>query len=309
MEMRQLRYFVAVAEELHFGRAAERVHICQPPLSQQIKNLEEELGAALFVRNNKKVSLTDAGAALLEDAKEILKRADAAAERVQGIARGLVGRISLGVILPAMDTFLPDAIREFRLHSPMVEIQLREMGTLAQLDALRAGRIHMGVVRLFQHDTRDLIVETFVREAYVLAVPSGHRLASLDTITLNSLDRESLIFFPRDIHPALYDRIMGCFSAAGSTPIVAQETTTKFASIALVAAGLGVAMVPASAQKQIRSGVVYRPIAGDLPPVELSLVWRREAESRALLNLVSTVQETARGDAQLHGYTISSTCE
>ncbi|MFH0825992.1 MAG: LysR family transcriptional regulator [Pseudomonadota bacterium] len=301
MEMRQLRYFVAVAEELHFGRAAERVHICQPPLSRQIKNLEEELGATLFVRKNKKTFLTEAGAAFLEDAEDILKRADAAVEKVRGIARGVVGRISVGLVLPAMDTFLPDAIREFRREYPRIEMHLTEMRTLAQLDAVRAGRIHLGVMRLFQHDTRDLMVETIVREPYVLAVPSEHRFAALDAVPLRALDGEPLIFFPRHLHAALHDRIIACFNAAGASPVITQETTTKYASIALVAAGLGVAPVPASAQKQIRLGVVYRPVVGDLPQVELSLVWRRETESRALLNFVRTVQETARADVRSHG--------
>jgi DNA-binding transcriptional LysR family regulator len=293
MEMRQLRYFAAVAEELHFGRAAERMNICQPPLSQQIKNLEDELGAQLFLRNNKKVSLTQAGAAFFEEVKEILRRVDAAADMVQGIVRGISGRISLGLVLPAMDTFLPDAIRTFRSQYPLVQIQLREMSTLAQLTALRAGQITMGVMRLFGHDTRDLIVESMLQEPYVLALPSGHRLATLDVVPLGSLDRESLVFFPRHLHPALHDKIMACFVAAGATPVITQEPTTKFASIALVAADLGVALVPASAQKQIRRGVVYRPVVGDLPLVELSLVWRGETESQALLNLVRIVHEMA----------------
>lgn len=304
MEMRQLRYFVAVAEELHFGRAAERVHICQPPLSQQIKNLEEELGAQLFIRKNKKIALTEAGAAFLEEAGDILKRVDAAAERVRAIARGMAGRISLGLVLPAMDTFLPDAIREFRSEHPRVEIQLREMGTLAQLAALRAGQIHIGVVRLFQHDTQDLIVERIVEEPCVLAVPSAHPFARQDAVELGSLDGESLILFPRHLHAALHDRIIACLSAAGSTPIISLETTTKFASIALVSAGFGVAIVPASAQKQKRLGVEYRPLIGDLPMVELSLVWRRETESPALLNFVQTIRIVARKDS----YAASQAC-
>jgi DNA-binding transcriptional LysR family regulator len=294
MEMRQLRYFIAVAEELHFGRAAERVNICQPPLSQQIKNLEEELGTQLFHRKNKRISLTEAGTAFLEDAKEILRRVDTAVEKVRGIGRGVVGQISLGLVLPAMDTFVPDAIRAFRSHYPMVEIQLSEMGTLAQVAALRANSIHMGIMRLFQHDATGFIVEKIVEEPYVLAIPSGHRLASLDAVPLGALDGEPLIFFPRRSHPALHDKIVACFSAAGSTPVIAQEATTKFTSIALVAAGLGVALVPASAQKQSRPGVAYRPIAGDIPTVELSLVWRAETETAALRNLIDTIHAVGR---------------
>lgn len=287
--MRQLRYFVAVAEELHFGRAAERAHICQPPLSQQIKNLEEELGAQLLFRNNKKVSLTEAGAAFLEDAREILRRAESAAERVRAIASGVVGRISLGVVLPAMDTFAPDAIREFRSKNPGVELQLLEMGTMAQLAALSAGRIHAGIMRLFDGATKGLKVHTIVEEPYVLAVPSGSRLASMDPVPLAELDGEPLIFFPRPTHPALHDRIIACFSAARATPVITQEATTKFTAIALVAAGLGSALVPESSRNQVRPGVVYRRLSGDLPKVVLSLVWREDAESPALEKLIHTI--------------------
>ncbi|AFM23875.1 transcriptional regulator [Desulfomonile tiedjei DSM 6799] len=291
MEMRQLKYFVAVAEELHFGRAAERLNICQPPLSQQIKNLEEELGAQLFHRKNKKVSLTDAGAAFLEDARAILDRARCAAERAHGIASGVLGRISLGLVLPAMDTFVPDAIREFRLQNPLIEIQLLEMGSNAQLTALKAGDIHMGVMRLFQHDLKGLLTEKIVEEPYILAIPSGHRFESLHVVPLALLDGEPLIFFPRRLHAKLHDRMIECLEAVGCNPVISQETTTKFASVALVAAGFGVALVPQSTRKHMRSGVVYRNVAGDLPVVELSLVWQEQAALPGLDNLIATIRD------------------
>ena len=189
MEMRHLRYFVAVAEHLHFGRAAEQLHMCQPPLSQQIKSLEEELGILLFYRKNKRITLTDAGRAFLEDAREILRRTESASERARDIANGVLGLISLAFVLPSMDTFLPEAIREFRQENPRVEIRLLEMGTLAQLDALAAGSIDLGVMRLFQQETRGLFVEKIVEEAYVLAIPSQHPLALSKTVPLAALDR------------------------------------------------------------------------------------------------------------------------
>ena len=291
MEIRHLRYFIAVAEELHFGRAAQRVHICQPPLSQQIKDLEQELGALLFHRRHKKISLTEAGAAFLEDAREILTRVDAAAERVRAVAQGMVGRISMGFVLPAMDTFLPDAIREFRSGSPGIEIRLHELGTPAQLDALGTGHIDVGVVRLFQQETAGLVVEKIVEESYVLALPATHPLTSLKAVPLVALDGESLIFFPRPSHPRLYDRIIACCSAVGCVPRIVQETTTKTTAIALAGAEVGVALVPASAEKHRRAGVVYRPIVGDLPPVELSLVWREDNDSSSVRKLTDTILE------------------
>jgi DNA-binding transcriptional LysR family regulator len=289
MELRHLRYFVAVAEELHFGHAAERLHICQPPLSQQIKDLEQELGVQLFLRRNRKISLTEAGAAFLEDARDVLHRVESAAEKARSIAQGNAGSISMGFVLPAMDTFVPDAIREFRAANPDVEIHLREMGTLAQLEALEAGRINVGVVRLYQQSTKGLVVEIIVEEPYVLALPSGHPLADGETIPLSALHREPVILFPRETHPALHDRIIACFSAAGCTPKISQEATTKVTTVALVAAGIGAALVPASTRKQRREGVVYRAVSGDLPLVQLSLVWREDADSASLHRLTDAV--------------------
>jgi DNA-binding transcriptional LysR family regulator len=291
MEMRHLRYFVAVAEHLHFGRAAEQLHMCQPPLSQQIKSLEEELGILLFYRKNKRITLTDAGRAFLEDAREILRRTESASERARDIANGVLGLISLAFVLPAMDTFLPEAIREFRQENPRVEIRLLEMGTLAQLDALAAGSIDLGVMRLFQQETRGLFVEKIVEEAYVLAIPSQHPLALSKMVPLAALDREPLVFFPRRNNPALHDRIMACCHAVGCTPKISQEAILKVTAIALAEAGLGIALVPASAKKQRRAGVVFRKIAGELPVVELSLVWREDMQSRAVQHFIQTVRK------------------
>jgi DNA-binding transcriptional LysR family regulator len=289
MEMRHLKYFIAVAEELHFGRAAQRLNMCQPPLSQQIKNLEMELGAALFIRKNKRTSLTEAGLAFLEDAREILRKTDLAADRVRRIERGIIGRVSLGFVLPAMSGFLPDAVREFRSQNPEVEVQLSESSTSAQLASLKAGSLDAGVVRLFQQDTSGLRVAKIAAEPYVLAVPGGHRLAALGKVPLAALDGETLIMFPRASQPALHDTILACLGAAQCRPRITQEATAKVTMVALAAAGIGVALVPESAKKAPRTGVVYRDIIGDLPMVEFSLVWRDDAQSKALMNLVDTI--------------------
>ena len=190
-----------------------------------------------------------------------------------------------------MDTFVPAAIREFRSTNPGIEIRLHELGTLAQLDALAGGRVQVGVVRLFQQETAGLVVEQIAREPYILALPAEHPLTSLPAVPPSALDGEALIFFPRPSHPRLYDRIIACFSAAGCVPRIVQETTTKATAIALAAAGIGAALVPASAEKQQRSGVVYRPIVGDLPPVELSLVWQEGEESPCVHKLTDTILE------------------
>ncbi len=289
MEIRHLRYFIAVAEELHFGRAAARVNICQPPLSQQIKSLEDELGARLFDRTKKSVSLTPTGTAFLCDAREILRRVEEAKNRVQRISNGQEGEIFLGVVPSAMDTFLPEGIGEFCLERPGITLKLSEMGTLELLEALRASRIDIGILRLFEQDSRGFRRETIVREPYVLAVPHGHPLAKHRRIPLASLDGQPFVSFPRETHPRLYDRIMACLAAAGSTPRIVQEASTKRAAIAFVAARIGVALVPSSAGKHFLKGVAFRPLVGELPVVELSMVWREHDGTAAMMELVKTI--------------------
>lgn len=294
MELRQLRYFIAVAEELHFGRAARRVNICQPPLSQQIKSLEDELGERLFDRTRKSVSLTQAGNAFLSDAREILRRVEEAKDRVHRISIGQEGEISLGLVPAAMDTFLPHAIGSFRLERPRISLRLSELGTIEQLGALRDGRIDLGIVRLFEQDTTGLNAVQIVREPYVLAVPRGHSLAKHKRVPLAALHGQPFVSFPREKHPRLYDRIMESFAAVGSTPRIVQEASTKRAAIAFVAARVGVSLVPSSARKQRREGVVYRPLTGHLPAVELSMMWREHDQAAALKGLIKVIRRQSR---------------
>lgn len=294
MEIRQLRYFIAVAEELHFGRAAALVNICQPPLSQQIKNLEDELGARLFDRTKKSVSLTPMGTAFLSDARDILRKVEEAKNRVQRISSGQEGEILLGVVPSAMDTFLPEGIGEFCHERPRITLKLSEMGTLEILDALRASRIDMGILRLFEQDSRGFRCETIVREPYVLAVPQGHPLAQLRRIPLTALDGQPFVSFPRETHPRLYDRIMACLAAAGSTPRIVQEASTKRAAIAFVAARIGIALVPSSAGKQSLKGVAFRPLVGEMPVVEFSMVWREHGGTAAMMDLIHTINNLSK---------------
>jgi DNA-binding transcriptional LysR family regulator len=291
MEMRQLRYFVAVAEELHFGRAAERVHICQPPLSQQIKNLEEELGARLLHRSSRNVSLTDAGKAFLEDAHDILSRTEEAARRVQRMVQGQEGRLIVGFVLPALDTMFPDAIREFRSDYPLVELVLREMGTPSQLEALQASQLDIGLIRLFRQNTDGIVFQRIVQEPYVLAMSVDHHLASNKQVPIRLLGGEPLILFPRQTHPALHDRIVSALTSASGTPLIVQEVTTKATAIALAAAGIGLALVPESSKKQKRKGIVFRRIVGPLPKVELSLAWKQDNDKPCLHNFIDRIRK------------------
>ncbi|MGE4293073.1 MAG: LysR family transcriptional regulator [Desulfovibrio sp.] len=290
MELRQLRYFQAVAEELHFGRAADRVHIAQPPLSQQIKRLEEELGVELLRRSSRKVELTPEGARFLESAREILERVEGAVHAVRAMARGEAGRLRVGFVGPASDSLFPEAVRDYRAENPGVQLVLLEMGTTDQLEALRRGEIDLGVIRLFHQNLRGFQHEPFAREPYVLALPESHPLTALDEIPLASLEGVPLILFPRRFQPALYDTIMARLRQAGVTPYVVQRAITKQTKSALVASGLGAAFLHASSRKAPRAGVAYRPLAGEFPLMELEMVWRPESATEVLRRFVDTLR-------------------
>jgi DNA-binding transcriptional LysR family regulator len=296
MELRQLKYFVAVAEELHFGRAARRVHISQPPLSQQIKALEDEMGVRLFERTSRSVSLTAAGRLFLEEARSILVRMDRAAGKAVRAARGEIGPLSIGFVGPVMDSRLPGALREFRKKFPDVSLSLHEQGTRAQLEALNQDRIHLGFLRLFGNDLPGFRRELFLRESYLLALPRGHTLAQRRDLTLASLKGQPMIFFPRSIQPALYDHIKDALKHSGVNPLISQEAGTKHTTTALVSAGLGVALVPASTANIRRAGVTYRSIKGDLPPVEIFMVWPEDTDNPILDHFLQIARSYKTGD-------------
>ncbi len=270
MDVRQLRFFMAVAEELHFGRAARRLNMSQPPLSQQIRALEDGLGVRLFTRTSRSVVLTDAGRAMMERAGDILAAMERLGTEVQDAQRGMTGRLPIGFVRPAMEGRLPGAIREFRRERPEVALELREMLTPDQLTALRAGELRVGFVRLYGHDLTGLVAELFMREPYVLAIPRGHALARMRRVPLGRLAGEPMIFHPRHLMPALHDAMTACCVRAGFRPSIVQEARVKQTAIALVAAGLGMAFVPRSSTVSQRPDVVFRPLEDEaLPWVEI----------------------------------------
>lgn len=289
MELRQLRYFIAVAEELHFGRAAERCHIAQPPLSQQIKKLEEELGVTLFERTSRKVSLTPEGAEFLEHARDIFGRLDEAVEMVQSMARGEEGCLRVGFIGPAALSSLPQAIRQFRRENPKIKLDFSAKSTSEQLPMLRNGRLDVAFVRLFGHDVTGLERQVFLREPYMLAIPEGHALAGLEEVDIKLLDGEPMIFNQRGCQPALFRSLIGGFHKAGFDPNIVQEVNTEQSTVALVATGLGVALVPASSATDRRAGVEFRPIRGELPIWEITALWKARKETPLLRRFLSTV--------------------
>jgi DNA-binding transcriptional LysR family regulator len=277
MELRHLRYFLAVAEELHFGRAADKLRISQPPLSLQIRQFEEELGAPLFERSSRSVRLTPAGEALLPEARELLERAQSAAELARRVANGEEGRLRVTFVRPMLDAGLPEAIRAYRNASPRVRLELVEMNTREQLDELRAGQAQLGFVRLYEHELDGLETALILREPYVVALPIEHRLARKPRIALRDLQGEPLIIYPKRVQPKLYERMLAACEAEGYSPRVSQETLTIQTSIALVAAGLGVSFVPASSAKAPRKGALFRELAPGLPEVEIWAAWERRS--------------------------------
>ncbi|HXA46965.1 MAG TPA: LysR substrate-binding domain-containing protein [Burkholderiaceae bacterium] len=292
LELRQLRYFVTVAEELHFGRAAIRLHMTQPPLSQTIQALEAALGTPLFARNNRNVALTPAGTALLPEARRILLQTQALPDLAQRAAAGEIGRLSLAFVSTADYSVLPAFLREFRAAFPQVQIDLREATSDVQLDDLLQGRIDAGLLipPLSEKAQIDLDYAPVLSEPLIVAAPQGLKaLRGKKPLALADLRAQPLIIFPRRIAPALHDAILACFHEAGLTPHIAQEAIQMQTIVGLVSAGMGIALVPQSVSNLQRPGVEYRALAGKPPVVETGLAWRHDNHSpvlRAFLELL-----------------------
>jgi DNA-binding transcriptional LysR family regulator len=296
MELRHLHYFIAVAEELHFSRAAERLHISQPPLSQQIQSLEEELGIKLFERTKRQVHLTEAGKVFLERSYLVLAQLEQVIEVTQQIGRGEVGRLAIGFVDSAMYTLLPEILRVFREQFPLVELRLYEMTTAQQIQALYDKQIDVGIVRSAISES-GLNVECLSHELLVLALPENHPFSTQAQVSLSSLADEFFILFPAKLGPVFYEQIIHSCQQAGFRPKVAQEAVQMQTIIGLVAAGLGIAIVPASLQNFHRSGVIYRPLQEQIPNTGLYLAWRQHDSSSVVSPFLNLAQKTIQGES------------
>lgn len=279
IELRQLRYFVAVAEENHFGRAAARLHMTQPPLSQTIQALEASLGTPLFLRTKRSVALTAAGLALLPEARRILQQAGALPDLARRAASGESGLLSLSFVSTADYSVLPPLLREFRECYPQAQIDLREATTDVQIEDLMQGRIDAGLLIPPLHDKAkaELDYLTVLSEPLVLAAPDGVKaLRGKTSVMLKTVADLPLIIFPRRIAPAFHDAILGCFRDAGLTPRIGQEAIQMQTIVGLVSAGMGIALVPQSVSNLKRPGVEYKPLSGKAVAVETGLAWRRD---------------------------------
>ena len=296
LELRQLRYFLAVAEELHFGRAATRLHMTQPPLSQAIQALEVGLGTALFARTNRSVALTPAGLALLPEARRLLQQAEGLPALARRAAAGEIGRLALAFVSTADYSVLPSLLRQFREAYPQVAIELREATSDVQQEDLLAGRIDAGLLipPLSDKTADTLHYQPVLAEPLVAALPQGLRAArNKGALQLERLRDQPLIIFPRHIAPGLHDAILACFHEAGVTPHIAQEAIQMQTIVGLVSAGMGIALVPQSVSNLRRPGVEYRPLAGKVPVVETGLAWRRDNAQPVLQAFVELIRKNS----------------
>ena len=275
-EMWQLRYFVALAEKLHFGRAAEALHISQPPLSRAIRGLEGRLGVALFVRTRRRVELTPEGARLLEEARRILGQLERICSELRGMAAGERGRLRIGFVSLADYGVLPGLLREFKAGWPGITLALREMLSPDQSAALAAGELDFGLLLPPVQEAPVLEHTVVQRERFVAALPARHRLArGAGKLAVRELEGEPLVMVPRAIAPGLYDIVAGLVQRAGLPLEVAQEAIQMQTVVSLVSSGLGAAIVPASVANLGRRGVVYREIADPHPRLDIWLAWPR----------------------------------
>jgi len=293
MELRHLRYFVALAEELHFGRAAARLDMAQPPLSQQIRALESELGVALFTRTTRRVEITSAGRSFLAEARRVLAQAERAVRTAKRAARGEIGHLTIGFVPSADLDILPRVLSVLRTRFPRVEVELHALLPGQQVEALRRRRIQLGFVRL-PVDAGGLIVESVQREPLVAALPEHHPLARRPRVRVSDLRKDPLILFPRRIAPDYHDLLVGVCRQAGFTPLVSHETESMQTNIGLIAAGLGVSLLPHSIRNLRRRGVVYRPLAPPVPYVEMALAYARDDGSTLLRSVLQITRESAR---------------
>jgi len=271
VELRHLRYFVAVAEELHFGRAAERLGIAQPPLSRQIQNLERELGFELFDRSRRRVELTSAGSVLFKRTQDVLELLDEAVREARRTATGKHGRVTVGYPSSLAYTGLVGLLRAFRTEFPDVELAVRELPLAEQLVGLKNGELDVGFIR-GPLDDRELVAECMRRELLMLALPADHPLAKKKRLTLESVAREPFVFFPRARAPAYFDLLLGLCQKAGFTPQIRHEAPQADV-LSLVAAGFGISIMPAAVRELRRTDVAFKPFVG-APLTELLLVWR-----------------------------------
>lgn len=288
-ELRHLRYFLTVAEELHFRRAAERLHIAQPALSKQIQQLEAAIGIKLFERTNRRVILTEAGQVFYSEAKTIFKYIDNAISLTQRAALGERGELKLIFTAPAMSTVLPSILRTYKRNFPKVKVTLTELPTSAQIEALQTGEADCG----FFHPTAtisNLTVTEIFSESLGIVVPKSHPLATRKKIKLMDFSDDSFILFPRIYNPYLYDHIIAICQQVGFSPNIAEEVSPRSNAISLVAAEMGITFLSQSLCSLCGQDVVYKPLVGLTPQLKLVYGWQSQNASACLCQFLKVVE-------------------
>lgn len=290
MELRHLRYFVAAAEALNISQAAKHLHVSQPPLSRQIRDLEQEIGTTLFDRNHKKLRLTPAGQYFLEEAKKILSQAKLAAKSAAAAGRGQAGKVTIAFLSPLGGLFLPRILRSFRQKFPLVDVDLVEMVPREQLEALLDSQIDLAFVAAGEvQSSSDLAFEPVMEVGLLVALAADHRLAKLRRIPLPKLEEEKFIILKRSAAPATHDFLLRLCRSSGFEPNVVKQSDSARNILDLVAAGIGVSIVPEHFQR-FPSDVVLRRLTPKPPSIPLSMVWRKNDTSPTLEALRATIR-------------------
>lgn len=294
MELRHLRYFVAVAEERHFGRAAERLHMAQPPLSQQIRQLEKEVGAELLRRTTRRVQLTRAGMTFLTRARAVLSDIDAAANEARRVAAGSIGHLTLGCVGSATYSLLPELSRALSTELPGIDFSFRgEMLAPDQIDALRTGQIDVALLRPPVADL-SLTVTVLRQDRLVVAIPTGHPLAQWKQLSPADLVNVDLIIHSADRRSTMYEVVLRLLRDSGVEPHIRHEVGETSTLVTLVAGGLGLAVVPEPVTALPLSGVTYRPLRS--PTVGLAVAYRHDRTEPHLARTIDVIRNTVTGD-------------
>lgn len=305
MEFRHLRYFIAVAEEQSFSRAAIRLRIAQPPLSQQIQALEAELEVKLFDRKKRPPQLTLAGQALLEEARGMVAQLEQATHKIQRIHIGELGCLTVGFTSSIANSILPSILRSFRQHYPKVKLTLQEQNSAFQIQGLRDRQTD--VVFVYKDcavlEAQDLEIMPLLQESLVVALPQNHRLSSRSSIELSDLATEEFIMPLRQVVSGLPEQIHYLCDQAGFVPRVVQEATFMVTILGLVAGEMGISILPFSVQKLQRVGVVYRPIQEKTTIKQLVAAWRRNDSSPILQKFLGIVQAVSGDDSDCSAHT------
>jgi DNA-binding transcriptional LysR family regulator len=297
MELRHLRYVVTLAETLHFGRAAAKLNLSQPPLSHQVRQLEDELKVQLFHRTKRQVQLTEAGRMFVQEARIILAQAAHASNLASRMTRGQVGQLTVGVAGPADAPIFIRILRAFAAKCPNVHLVVRNLGSMDQAQAINDGRLHVGFVAL-PIDDAGLATETVLRQPILIALPPEHPLAALERVPLQALAGEPQIMFARHVGPRFFDAVLAACRQAGFSMNIAHEVDNLYTACALVAAGLGVCFVPAGVQDGRTGSIVFRPVVPALPiDMEIALAYKPQPASELVLQFVEVAKDVVALEA------------